>query len=98
MPDLIVLLEAVCTWTHSFLFIVQHSFSACSCAASLLRALIGGNPADRTQDRLSETILTSFDTDLVGSTMEGLLLSLVETTYLSVHSDAPNLSIRWHPF
>mmetsp|Transcript_39746 Transcript_39746/g.65082 ORF Transcript_39746/g.65082 Transcript_39746/m.65082 type:complete len:736 (+) Transcript_39746:212-2419(+) len=75
----------------------SESFSAFSCASSLLRALIDGNPADRTQDRLSEIIMNSLDTEHVGSTIECLLRSLVETTYSYVHCNVPNLCIRWHP-
>ncbi|KAL7539271.1 hypothetical protein ACHAXR_009146 [Thalassiosira sp. AJA248-18] len=73
------------------------SFSASSCASSLLRALIDGNPVDRTQDRLSEIILNSFDTEHAGSTIEGVLRSLIEATYSSVHCDVPYFCIRWHP-
>lgn len=65
-------------------FISQKSFSVSSCASSLLRALIDGNPLDRTQDRLSEMIINEFDTEDVGSTIEGVLRSLIDSTYTSL--------------
>jgi len=73
------------------------SFSASSCASSLLRSLIDGNPVDGTHDRLSEMILNSFDTDQDGSTIEDLILQLVKTTYSSVHCSVPNFRSRWQP-
>ena len=82
-----------CSTPH---FILQNSFSASSSASALLRALIDGNPVDRTPDRLSEIILESLDTEHVGSTVDAVLRSLVEATYSSANSIVPNFSSRWH--
>ena len=68
-----------------------------SCASSLLRALIDGNPIDRTQDRLSELILSSFETEDVGSTIEGVLSSLIDSTQTSTHGNISDFNSRSHP-
>jgi len=68
-----------------------------SCASSLLRALIDGNPIDRTQDRLSELILSSFETEDVGSTIEGVLSSLIDSTHSSINGNISDFNSRSHP-
>lgn len=68
-----------------------------SCASSLLRALIDGNPIDRTQDRLSELILCSFETEDVGSTIEGVLSSLIDSTQTSINGNISDFNSRSHP-
>ncbi|KAL3826326.1 hypothetical protein ACHAXA_003650, partial [Cyclostephanos tholiformis] len=72
----------------------NESFAVSSCASSLLRALVGGNPADRTTDRLSEIMLESFYT---GSDFEDALQLLFEITYTYLTCDIPNYSIRCYP-
>lgn len=75
----------------------KDSFSTSSCASSLLRVLIDGNPRDRTQDQLSEMILNAFDSVLVGSSIGVLVFSLTETAYSTVDCTIPALCIRWSP-
>ena len=82
---------------HHSIITSQKSFSVSSCASSLLRVLIDGNPSDRTQDRLSEIILNSFDSDRIGSSIEDVFRALVENTFTSLHCDIPHFCIRWHP-
>ena len=75
----------------------QESFAVSSCASSLLRALVDGNPADRTKDLLSETMLNLFDTEHADSDFEVALRLLLESTYTSHTCNIPNYSIRCYP-
>ncbi len=80
---------------HIFdLIIEQESFAISSCASLLLRALVDGNPADRTTDRLSEIMLNSFH---AGSDFEGALRLLLEMTFTSLMCEIPNYSILCNP-
>ncbi|KAL3794995.1 hypothetical protein ACHAW5_002164 [Stephanodiscus triporus] len=87
-----------CKFVGGLLHLVtSESFSVSSCASSLLRVLVDGNPADRTKDRLSEMMLNSFDNENVGSHFEDALRQLLESTYTSLSCNRPNFSIRSYP-
>ena len=62
-----------------------------------MRSLIDGNPIDRTQDRLSESILNAFDTEDTISVIESALRLLIENTFTSVHSNISDFYSRPHP-
>ncbi|KAL7495467.1 hypothetical protein ACHAWT_004847, partial [Skeletonema menzelii] len=77
------------------------SFAVASCASSLLRALIEGNPVDRTEDVLSELLLKSFDSsETIFDAMDTAFYAIHQTAETSIE-DKENLSglecVRWHP-
>jgi hypothetical protein len=81
--------------------ITQKCFAVASCASSLLRALIEGNPMDRTEDVLSDLILSSFDSsEFVFDAMDTAFYTIHQTAETSVENkrNLPGLEcVRWHP-
>jgi hypothetical protein len=75
----------------------QDSFAVSSCASSLLLALVEGNPADRTEDKLSDMILNSLGTDQVGSVLKDMIYLILESAHTSLNCNIPHFSIYFHP-
>ena len=83
-----------------FLALSQKYFAVNSIASSLLRALIEGNPDDRTEDVLSELLLKSFNTEPVFEAMDDALFTITEilSSAIEAEDNLPGLECNcWLP-